>query len=348
MPLPSALPPARTPDPMAAPPLRWGVLGTGWIADRFVAALLKGTRQQVVAVGSRSAGPGGDFAARHGIARSHASYAALVADPAVDVVYVATPHPKHLDHALLAISAGKHVLVEKPLALNAAQGRTIAAAASRAGVFCMEAMWTFFLPKFDVIDQLLADGALGRVSAVVADFGESFEATHRIMRADLAGGPLLDLGTYPIAFALKVIGVPRVVRAVGTAHPDAPSGVNGQLGVLLGDGNQRQAVIHTSILGSTPTGATVVGGDASLVIEGPFYQPGGFTVTATDGRRLHYREEPAAHAGLFWQAAELARCVAAGQTGSPRRPLADSIATLAVMDEVRRQVGIVFPDEQAR
>ncbi|MDT7580194.1 MAG: hypothetical protein QOK35_1458, partial [Pseudonocardiales bacterium] len=198
---PSVLPEPRSPDPMAAPPLRWGVLGTGWIAERFAAALHLATRQRVVAVGSRSVASAKEFADRTGIVRAHGSYADLVADPEVDVVYVATPHNHHRAHALLALDAGKHTLVEKPLALSAAEATEIADRAAAAGVYCAEALWTFYLPRYDVIRRVLADGVLGDVRSMLADHGEWFPATHRILRHDLAGGPLLDLGTYPLAVA---------------------------------------------------------------------------------------------------------------------------------------------------
>jgi predicted dehydrogenase len=146
--VPVALPRARTPDPRNAPCLRWGVLGTGWIADKFVAAIQKHSSQRIAAVGSRSIDNATEFAQRFAIERAHGSYEELVSDPDLDVVYVATPYNTHLPHALMALQAGKHTLVEKPLALNANQGRRIADEARSRGLFCMEAYWTAFLPKF--------------------------------------------------------------------------------------------------------------------------------------------------------------------------------------------------------
>src|SRR5690242_4768989 len=145
--MPSHLPTPRTPDSLDAPALRWGILGTGWIADRFTTALRDSTRQVVQAVGSRSTEGATRAAAAFGAARAHGSYEALVADPEVDVVYVATPHHLHLPHALLAIEAGKHVVVEKPVGLDAGEARQVGEAAAAAGVFCTEAMWTLFLPR---------------------------------------------------------------------------------------------------------------------------------------------------------------------------------------------------------
>ena len=169
--MPPHLPSPRVPDSLDAPPLRWGVLGTGWIAGTFVAALRASTRQVVQAVGSRSPDSARRAAIAFGAASAHGSYEALVADPEVDIVYVATPHHLHLQHALLAIEAGKHVLVEKPVGLDAAEARVIGEAACRAGVFCMEAMWTLFLPRYDIVRQLLADSVVGEPKVVQADMG---------------------------------------------------------------------------------------------------------------------------------------------------------------------------------
>src|SRR5262249_4155890 len=159
------------------------------------------------------------------IPRPHGTYEALVEDPEVDVVYVATPHPSHLPHGLLALEAGKHVLVEKPIALDANEVRRLAERATELGLYCAEAMWTLFPPKFDVVRQVLDSGMLGEVRSVIVDFGEWFDDTHRIMRPELAGGPLLDLGTYPMSLAHWVLGEPAEIVARGIP---APSGVNGQ------------------------------------------------------------------------------------------------------------------------
>jgi predicted dehydrogenase len=341
---PSALPVSRVPDSMDAPPLRWGIIGPGWIAERFTASVQRHTSQRVVAVGSRNPDRSAQFAARHGIERSHGSYEELVADPGVDVVYVATPHNGHYPCARLALEAGKHTLVEKPIGLNASQAAEITALATRQGVFCMEALWTFFLPKFDVIRQLLADGALGEVRTVSADHGEYFTADHRILRPELAGGPLLDLGTYPVSFANWVLGPPVNVLAAGQPHP---AGVNGQASAILSDDAGNQAVLHTTILSNTPTTGVIAGSQATLTIPGPFYQPGGFTVTPFSGAGpLTYAEPQTTHDALHFEAAEVARCVTEGRTESPLRPLADSIATMRVIDEIRRQLGIVFDEER--
>ena len=331
---PGTLPKARTSDSRGAPSLRWGIMGTGWIAERLVASLQAHSSQHVVAVGSRNLDKAEQFAHRFSLERHHGSYRKLVEDPAVDVVYVATPHNVHVEGALLALAAGKHVLIEKPLATNADEARLIAAAATAANLFCMEAHWTTFLPKYDVLTQLLASGVVGELVGVVADFGEWFPSNHRIFRPELAGGPLLDLGTYLVSLAVNVLGTrPDEVVARSVSHI---SGVPGQIAMILSYGH-RQAVLHTTVLANTPTTAAIAGTDATIVIDGPFYQPGGFSLTATDGRRLVYDEARSAHhGGLHYQAAEVARLISNGEKQSTLRPLDLSIQTLAVLDEVGR------------
>jgi predicted dehydrogenase len=339
----SSLPQSRVPDPRDAPPLRWGILGTGWIAERLVAAAQKLTVQPVAAVGSRSQESADQFAQRFGIPAAHGSYDALVADPDVDVVYVATPHNAHLEHAELAMKAGKHVLVEKPLTVNAGQARQLATLASERGLFCSEALWSLFLPKFDVIRQLLDAELLGPVRTVISDYGEHFTPDHRIFRADLAGGPMLDLGTYPFSLAHWVLGVPNRVSAIGDR---APTGVNGQAAAALGFADGAEASLHISLFSNTPVSATIAGEAGTLTIPSNFTRPGPFWVVSADlGARLDYSEPETAYDGLAFEVAEVARRIAAGELGSPVRPLTDSIATLEIMDEVRRQIGATFSGE---
>jgi predicted dehydrogenase len=343
---PNTFPASRLPDPMAAPTLRWGVVGTGWIAERFAGSLRRNTRQEVVAVGSRSVASAKEFADRVGIARAHGSYVDLVTDSEVDVVYVATPHNFHHSHAQLAINAGKHVLVEKPLALNAVEAAEVAERAAERGVYCAEALWTFYLPSYDVIRQLLDDGVLGDVRTVLADHGEWFPDTHRIMRHDLAGGALLDLGTYPLALASWVLGEPEQVMAIGQ---DVPGGeVHGQVSAVLRHPGGAQSAINTTVMADTPNRAVLAGTGATLVTDGPFFFPGDLTLTSAGKESTIHHTEPAiGHDGLFVTAVEAARRIAAGETSTPLRPLTDSVATLRVVDEIRRQIGVTYLEESA-
>jgi predicted dehydrogenase len=328
---------------MAAPPLRWGVIGPGWIAERFIGSIRRHTRQEVLAVASRDLGRSTAFASKHDVARPYGSYQELLADSDVDVVYISTPHNAHYPCAQMSLRAAKHTLLEKPIALNTAQSAVLAGLAAEHNVFFMEALWTMFLPKFDVVRQLLENGALGEIRTVIADHGEYYTDDHRIMRHDLAGGPLLDLGTYPISLVSWILGEPTTVQATGQPHP---AGVNGQASAITTDANGNQGLINTTLFSNTPTTAVIAGTAATLSIPGPFYQPGALTLTSATGKALTHTEPSIAHDGLFYEAAEAARCIAAGLLESPLRPLADSLAMMRVVDEIRRQIGIVFNEEQ--
>ncbi|WP_188545588.1 Gfo/Idh/MocA family protein [Rhodococcoides trifolii] len=334
----TTLPTSRVRDPRDAPVLRWGILGPGWIAHRFVESLAARTGQRVMAVASRNRDRAESFAHTHSIDAAFDSYDALLAWADVDIVYVATPHTEHHACALAALAAGKHVLVEKPLGVDAAQAAEIGAAATRAGLFAGEAMWTKFLPKFDVVQQIIDIGMLGPVRTVLADHGEHFTPDHRIYDPALAGGPLLDLGTYVAGFAYSVLGVPTTVAAIGQP---ANEHINGQVSAVLADSRGNQAVLNTTMLTNTPTTATVCGEDGILEIAGPFFMPGPFTVSLRNGTVLTYAEDPGTQVdGLHYAAVDAARCIADGRTESAVHPVVDAVRTLAIIDEMRAQLGI--------
>lgn len=341
MTVPSSLPTSRVPDPLDAPPLRWGILAPGWIATAFARALRAYTRQSIVAVGSRSQRRADAFAAAVGAERAYSSYEALVADPEVDVVYVASPHSHHAEHALLAIAAGKPVLVEKPFTRDAHEARLVVDAARAAGVLVVEAMWTRFLPGTDVVRQLLADGVLGELETVVADHGQHFpfDPGHRLYAPDLGGGALLDLGIYPVAFSFFALGRPGRVTARGTL---ARTGVDRQASMILdryAAHGHAQALLDTTLAASTPTTATISGALARVEIPGPFYAPQPVSLIGRDGKRS-VSEAPVigGHLGLCHQAAHVAQLVVDGALESPLMPLDETVAIMDVMDEIRAQV----------
>jgi predicted dehydrogenase len=320
------------------------VLGAGEIARQFTRALRLHTRQQVVAVGSRSIERARQFADEFEIERPYGSYEHLVADPSVDVIYVATPHSEHRANALLAIAAGRHVLVEKAFTRNAAEARDVFEAARSADVTVMEAMWTRFLPHMDVVRRLLEDGALGPVEAVFADHGQWFahDPGHRLFAPSLAGGALLDLGIYPISFAHFVLGRPESIAAVGDL---TKTGVDRQTSIILRAG-RAQANLHTTLAAVTPTTAAIAGADALLEVSGDFYQPAILTLSPRGGHRLARGLDPiTGHEGLCFQAAHLAGLIAEGRRESPLLPPAETVSVLETIDEIRRQIGVALPGE---
>ena len=343
---PQSFPVSRVPDPGLAPPMRWGVLAPGGIARNFVAAVHRHTRQRIVAVGSRSFERADAFARDFGIDRAYGSYADLVDDADVDIVYVASPHSEHKAQALLAIAAGKHVLVEKAFTRDAAEAAEVVAKARTAGVIAMEAMWTRFLPQSDVILQLLDDGALGDIVTVLADHGQAFvpDPEHRLFNPALAGGALLDLGVYPISFASFVLGRPETIVATGSL---AFTGVDAQVTAVLGHGRPgpAQATITTTLAARTPSTASISGSLGRIELDGPFYAPTTLTLTSTSGERIV--RPPDAIAGkyaLCHQAAHLAQLVADGARESPRLTGAETVEIMTTIDEIRRQVDAVNED----
>jgi predicted dehydrogenase len=316
-------------------PLRWGLIGTGWIADRFAADLAFTDSGRVVAVGSRRIETANRFADRFDIPNRHASYEALVADPEVDVVYVATPHPMHHPDTLLALKAGKPVLVEKPFTMNAAEARELVAAARAEKLFLMEAMWTRFLPHIAEIRRLIADGVLGEIVAVSADHGQWFakDPDFRLFAPELGGGALLDLGVYPVSFASMLLGTPSTIAAL---IDPAFTGVDGQTSMLFGYDSGAQAILSCTSLAKSPTRAAIVGTEARIEIDGDFYVPTSFTLITRSGERTHY-DEPDQGRGMWHQADEVARCLRDGLLESPLMPLDESVSIMQTMDAVLAQ-----------
>jgi predicted dehydrogenase len=313
--------------------IRWGIIGTGLIASTFAADLELTGSGTAVAVGSRREGSADAFGDRFGIPNRHVGYEALVADPEVDVVYVATPHPMHHEDALLALRAGKHVLVEKPFTMNAAEADELVAEARARGLFLMEAMWARFVPHMVEVRRLLAEGALGDVVTVIADHGQWFaeDPAFRLFAPELGGGALLDLGIYPVSFASMVLGTPD--RVVALADP-AFTGVDAQTSILLGHPGGAHAVLTCTLAAKSPTRAVIVGTEARIDIEGPFYAPPAFTLTPRRGEPQ--RVELPSEGGLRYEADEVARCVEAGLLESPVLPLDETVAIMRTMDAVTR------------
>ena len=315
--------------------MRWGILGTGGIAGAFATDLRLTDSGVAVAVGSRSQASADRFADEFGIANRHGSYESLVADPEVDVVYVASPHPMHHDNAILALRAGKHVLVEKPFMMNAAEARDVAGVAREQGLFAMEAMWTRFLPHVAVIRDWLARGLLGDVVTVTADHGQWFaeDAGFRLFAPELGGGALLDLGVYPVSFASMVLGPPS--RVVSISDP-AFTGVDAQTSMLFGYDSGAQAVLTCTLRAKSPTRAVIVGTDARIEVEGDFYAPAAVTLLPRKGDPIRV-ESVHEGRGLRHQADEVARRLAAGDVESPLMPLDETISIMETMDLVLAQ-----------
>jgi len=323
------------------PVFRWGMLGTGWIANRFAADLKLLPGHELAAVGSRTLEKGRAFADKHGIPKAYGSYEELLVDKNIDAVYVTTPHPWHYPNTLMALKAGKPVLVEKPFAMNAQQAAEMAALAREKGLFLMEAMWTRFLPHIAEIRKLLAEGVLGELVTVQADHCQWFpkDPKHRLLAPELGGGALLDLGIYPVSFATMVLGQPWRVTAV---MDRAFTRVDAQTSIILQYPGGAHAVLNTALSAAGPNRAAIVGTEARIEIDRMFYTPTSFTAVARDGKIIRRYENTYQGHGLREEAAETARCVAQGLKESPLMPLDETVAIMKTMDEVRKQIGLEY------
>lgn len=324
-------------------PLRWGILGTGLIARLFTSDLNL-TGHTVTAVGSRTQESADAFAAEHGIPRAHGSYEQLAADPEVDAIYISTPHPFHAEGALLALSHGKHVLVEKPFTLNAAEARQVVELAEEKGLVVLEAMWTRWLPHMTRIRELIASGALGEVRALIADHDQKLpeDPEHRIQNPALGGGALLDLGIYPVSFAWDVFGAPSSVYAISSP---TPTGVDRQTAIVLGYPGGEQAVLHTQLDARGPSTAAIVGTEARIEIDPVWYTPTSFSLIDASDTVLERYELEVPGRGMQFQADELERLVAEGRSADDVLPPAETVAIMGTLDEIRSQIGLRYPGE---
>ena len=323
--------------------IRWGILSTGKIAARFAEGLAVLPDAELVAVGSRTPAAAEAFGAQYGIPHRHGSYEALVADPDVDVIYIGTPHPLHKENSLLALRHGKAVLCEKPFTLNAAEAAEVIAVAREQRLFLMEAMWMRYIPAIVKVRELLAAGALGEVRLVAADFGfrAEFDPQSRLFAPELGGGALLDVGIYPLSLACMVLGPPAHVT--GLAHRGV-TGVDEQSAFLLGYEDGRLAVLYAAVRTNTPVEATIMGTAGQMRIHSPMFHPTRLTLSrpGQDDERL---ELPVAGNGYNYEAAEVMRCLRAGELESPVMPLAETLAIMQTMDQLRAQWGLKYPSE---
>lgn len=322
---------------------KWGVLGTGGIAAAFVKDLSRAEGHEVVAVGSRTLGKAQEFAKNIPTATAYGSYEELVKDPNVDAIYVATPHPSHEEHTLLALNAGKPVLCEKPFAITAKETQAMIDCAKKNNVALLEAMWTRYLPHIAVVREILASGVLGDIQMVEADHGQRLADQNiaRLVDPKLAGGALLDLGIYPVSFAHLVLGAPTAItaRSVMTER-----GVDAQTSAIFDYATGAQAIINTTMKALTPCRAVVSGLLGRLEIDSTFYIPTTMRVILFDGTVTEYPNNYMGH-GLREQAIELARVVGAGALESPLMPWSETLSVMHVMDQIRDQIGLVYPFE---
>lgn len=321
--------------------IRWGILGPGQIANKMAEALRNLPDAEIAAVGSRREEAGREFAAKHGIPTAHCGYEALAADPNVDVVYVATPHPFHMDAAILCMEAGKAVLCEKPFAVNARQASEMIKKARENKVFLMEAMWTRFLPAIQKMKQVVADHAVGQAKMLEADFGFRAERDPRgrLFAPDLAGGALLDVGVYPVSLDSFLFGTPSRVASLADI---GPTGVDEQNAVILAHDGGPLSVLVSAVRTTTRHEACVLGTQGKITVHS-FWTASGLTISR-EGRDETI-EMPIAGNGFEYEAQEVMNLLREGKTESPVMPLDETLSIVKTMDRIRDQWGLKYPFE---
>lgn len=321
--------------------IRWGIAGPGVIANKFAKAVLNIDSCELVAVASRSLERGADFAKKYGIENVFGSYEEMAASSLVDAVYIATPHPFHKSCAEIFLNAGKHVLCEKPICVNAYQANRLYECAKKNKVFLMEAMWTRFLPAVKELEKVIRDGIIGDILEISADF------CYRITEADdpkmfegkMAGGSLLDVGVYGLHFISLFLGnAPESIKT----QSEVRGGVDMHTGVLLKFKNGEIAHVSSAIDVEKPASAYIYGTDGYVFIPDFYGAKEFFIFKGNEKLRV---SKPSLGDGFEEEILEASLCIASGKTESDRLPLSETIAILRQMDTIRAEIGLKYPLE---
>jgi predicted dehydrogenase len=323
--------------------IRWGILGCGRIARKFAADLKYVPDAELIAVGSRTQEAADEFALEFPVAFRHNSYEALVSNPAVDVIYISSPHGMHHEHTLLCLSHKKAVLCEKAFAINLKQAMEMVEMARKNKTFLMEALWTKFTPHFTTVQQMIWEGKIGRVRSMLVNFGFVPQAPvpNRLYQSDLGGGTLLDIGIYNVFITLSVLGKPEAIEAsITPAH----SGVDEQCAVLFKYQDGALAQLFSTFSSNLATEADINGDKARIRLTSRFYEPGTsieFYPGRADSKQIipYHRE---AGFGYQYEARHVGDCLRMGMTESPVMSHQDSLLLMETLDRIRAISGIKY------
>lgn len=331
---------------MTDSPINWGISSTGGIAESFAQALVRVGDARLLAVSSRSDQRAQEFAGRHDAPRAYGALGDMLADRDVDVVYIASPQSEHCREALLAVEAGKHVLVEKPFGLSADQVRPVLEAARRRGVFVMEALWTRFLPASVRLRELVEQGTIGDVMGVQASFGFPLPdgSTHRLLDPGRGGGALLDLGIYSLNTGMQLLGPPDEVLAMAAM---GRTGVDVNTGVMMRFSTGAIAYAAATLSALDPATATITGTRGCVEIPTSHHSPEFLTLTTLDhiraGRRGERLDLPTGGDGLRYQVHEVHACLRRGVQQSDVMSWQHTLDLMTALDSARACIGLEYP-----
>jgi predicted dehydrogenase len=324
--------------------IRWGILGTGRIAHKFAADLQMVENAKLIAVGSRSKQSAKDFSCEFAVKYAHESYDALVQNPEVDVIYIATPHNLHYENTLLCLQYKKAVLCEKPIAMNALQAAAMISLAKEQRIFLMEALWTKFHPHYLKMQEMIGQGMLGEIRSVLINFG--FKPTppvpSRLFDPELGGGTVMDIGIYNVFMAMSILGKPDHIDAVMTP---AATGVDEQCAILFRYNNGALAQLFSTFSSNLATEADICGSEGRIRLTSRFYEPS--STIEFYKERVDSREVIPVHkeqgSGYQYEARHVNECLQNGLTESPVVTFEDTILLMETLDKIRAIAGIRYP-----
>ncbi|MGF7233080.1 Gfo/Idh/MocA family protein [Arachidicoccus sp.] len=318
----------------------WGIIGPGKIAKKFAEALMLVKDVRLGAVASRDLSRAEQFAEAYGGEKAYDNYQALADDPTIDVVYIALPHSFHCEQTIMCLQNKKAVLCEKPLALDAEQVNRMIQASQENDCFLMEALWTRFLPWLKAVLEIIAEGKIGTVKYVRADFGfkAEYNPSGRLFDTRLGGGSLLDIGIYPLFLCQQILGRPMHIAASGSL--DYTTADRSCHAILQYD-NGGAGIITSMLDCDTPQTAEIAGTEGMIRIPSPWHRCNGFEWRKTN-EDWQYMTLPLVANGFEFQIAEVVRCLNKGLTQSPLLSHSFSLQLSRAMDEIKKQIGISY------
>jgi predicted dehydrogenase len=326
--------------------IRWGIIGAGKIARKFAADLMLVENATLAAIASRTQEHADIFGDEFQVPIRYASYDALVADPSIDVVYIATPHVFHFEHTMLCLSHGKAVLCEKPFAMNEEQVLAMIAKAKQQNVFLMEALWSAFLPHFLKLKELLSQQVIGEITAMQSNFGFKIneQASPRLYEKNLGGGTLLDIGIYNVFFVTEVMGLPDEIEASAVFNE---SGSDMQCDIHFNYDNGSVAHLFSTFKAHIPIEAQIFGTEGNIKLTQRFYEPSCDIMISRDGGKNYETVEVSERKGFGYQyeAQHVTDCLFQGLTESPVMTFYRSVELMKVLDAVRSGIGLSYPQD---
>ena len=323
--------------------MKIGILGAGHISRSVAPTLVAMPEMECYAVSSRSLEKAEEFARDFGFSKAYGSYAEMLSDPNVELVYVATPHSHHYEHMMLAIQYGKNILCEKAFTINAAQARAVRKAAAEKGVFVAEAIWPRYMPSRKVISDVLHSGIIGTPNTLTGNLSYDIDEVRRIREPELAGGALLDIGVYGVNFALMHFGTD--IERVESSVQMLPTGVDAMETITIFYRDGRMAVLTHSIYCRSDRKGMIHGDKGYMVVEN-INNPQSLSVYDVNDRLLAHYDFSDQISGYEFQFAEAAACIVAGKGEADSMPMADTVSVMEFMDGLRRQWGVVYPMEK--